>query len=102
MQDQPARKIPGDCEITPSQTYPLVLTTDQRQIARIDELWDELTDIGCCDLNSALRHCMRTICGWIHAQNAFWIGAVRLNGKRDAGQKPVRHRTESLHHLSLA
>jgi DNA-binding CsgD family transcriptional regulator len=49
-------------------------------------LWDDLGEFDSCALNDALAHCMRCICEWIGAQNAFWIGAVRMvDGKESAG-----------------
>lgn len=52
---------------------------------RIYALWDELCDFGSHATDNALRHCLSRVCTWIGAQNAFWIGAVRLaNNKRVA------------------
>jgi hypothetical protein len=40
----------------------------------IYRLWDELGDFDSGDSKEALAHCMRTLCDWIGAQNAFWSG----------------------------
>lgn len=49
-------------------------------------LWDELSNIKHSRIDEGLTHCLQTICSWIGAQNAFWIGAVRISGddKADA------------------
>lgn len=46
----------------------------------IYQFWDELADFGSDKTNQALTHCLRTISGWIGAQAAFWVGAVRMAG----------------------
>ncbi len=55
----------------------------------ICRLWDELSDFGLGATNDALTHCMRTICTWIGAQNAFWIGAVRMAHENGMSRDPV-------------
>lgn len=42
-------------------------------------LWDELSNIKHSRIDEGLTHCLQTICNWIGAQNAFWIGAVRIS-----------------------
>jgi len=42
------------------------------------ELWDRLSDFGAQSLDQALRYCMKQICAWIGAQNAFWLGTMRV------------------------
>jgi len=44
--------------------------------------WDELYDIGTASVDLALKHCKQTICDWIGAQNAYWIGAVHAAGEQ--------------------
>lgn len=55
---------------------------------RLFQLWDELYDIGTAPMDRALTHCKRVLCDWIGAQNAYWIGAMRMSdgqhGKEDA------------------
>jgi DNA-binding CsgD family transcriptional regulator len=55
----------------------------------IYRLWDELADFGPDATGEALKHCMRTICGWIGADNAYWIGIVRLGAADAASPDPV-------------
>lgn len=49
----------------------------------IYRLWDELSDFGLSDIDKGLAHCMRSICTWVGAQNAFWIGALRMCGSEN-------------------
>lgn len=50
----------------------------QPELERRYALWDELSDFGAQSTDHALKHCMKQICAWIGAQNAFWIGMVRM------------------------
>lgn len=61
----------------------------RRHEDNIYRLWDELADFGSDATNEALMHCMHTICGWIGAQNACWIGAVRIAAKGEAASDPA-------------
>jgi DNA-binding CsgD family transcriptional regulator len=61
----------------------------RRHEDNIYRLWDELADFGSDATNEALMHCMHTICGWIGAQNAFWIGAVRIAAKNEMDSDPA-------------
>lgn len=47
-------------------------------------LWDDLATFSAPDTEVALRHALQTISSLIGAQQAFWIGAVRLGGEGDA------------------
>lgn len=56
---------------------------------KVFALWDELSDFGIDGTDAALTLCMERIRGWIEAQDAFWVGAVRVmqcpaHRKRDA------------------
>jgi DNA-binding CsgD family transcriptional regulator len=51
--------------------------------ARIHALWDEVADLGAHETDAALVHALRVLSGLIGAQNAFWLGAVRLGTDRD-------------------
>lgn len=64
---------------------------DTRPIApeEIYGLWDELSDFGVQACDEALAHCMRTLCRWTRADNAFWIGAVRLMDGAAAHEDPL-------------
>jgi len=50
-------------------------------------LWDELADFPVARANDAIHHLFARMCQWMHAENAFWIGAVRVErgapAKRD-------------------
>jgi DNA-binding CsgD family transcriptional regulator len=44
----------------------------------VPRLWDELADFPAAETDAALTHLMRTLCGWLRADDALWIGGVRL------------------------
>jgi len=46
--------------------------------ARIHQLWDELADFGVADVDAALDHLLRAVCTLVQADNAYWLGAVRV------------------------
>jgi DNA-binding CsgD family transcriptional regulator len=50
----------------------------QQRMGDIFELWDDLNDFGKDKTDAALKHCMEHICGWLDAQDAFWVGAVHV------------------------
>ena len=47
--------------------------------ARIHRLWDELTDFGATRVEDAMLHALRELAALVGAQQAFWLGSVRLN-----------------------
>jgi DNA-binding CsgD family transcriptional regulator len=51
---------------------------------RIHALWDEVADFGAHEVDEALVHALRILSELIEAQNAFWLGAVRLGTDADA------------------
>lgn len=70
---------------------------------RIHLLWDSLADFDAAQVDDALDHLMRSLCTLVDAQNADWIGVVRLAETRSdpaGGWRPpvVRflHPTEKL------
>ena len=46
--------------------------------ARIYTLWDELAAFEARDSDAALLHLLSAVAGMVDAQNAYWVGAVRL------------------------
>lgn len=50
----------------------------QNDTSRRYALWDALSDFGSSAADEALRYCMKSICAWIGADNAFWLGTVRM------------------------
>lgn len=79
-----------------------IRTVERRNpIDRIHLLWDELNDFGPGSTASALEHCMRSICGWIGAQNAFWAGTVHMaRGKTAACDPTLGWRIGGVHVLN--
>ena len=60
---------------------------------RIHGLWDELAAFEAADTDTALMHLLSTVAGLIDAQNAYWMGAVRMSDdERDPllGWRPRR------------
>lgn len=47
-------------------------------VERVHQLWDELTDFDASRVDEALVHAMTVLASLVEAQNAFWLGAVRL------------------------
>lgn len=60
---------------------------------RIHGLWDDLADFDAAQVDLALNYLMQGLCALVDAQNADWIGAVRLTDARDdpsaGGHPPV-------------
>lgn len=52
---------------------------NRRKMECIHSLWDELTDFEASQSDAALNHLMAALCRMVNAQNANWIGAVRLD-----------------------
>jgi DNA-binding CsgD family transcriptional regulator len=52
--------------------------------ARIHALWDELAAFSAHETEAALGHALQVLCDLIGAQQAFWVGAVRLQSEADA------------------
>ena len=44
----------------------------------VSALWDELADYPAAQTDAALVHLMKTLCGWLKADNATWVGGVRI------------------------
>jgi len=55
---------------------------------QIYQLWDELSDFGANDSDLALKHCLKRLCTWLDADDAFWVGAVRLLNGAPAQRDP--------------
>jgi DNA-binding CsgD family transcriptional regulator len=51
---------------------------------RIHALWDEIADFGAHETDAALLHALHALSELVDAQNAFWLGAVRLGTDPDA------------------
>ena len=47
---------------------------------RTHALWNKLADFEASQADEALRHLMAELCDLVEAQNAVWVGAVRLAG----------------------
>lgn len=75
---------------------------------RIHRLWDELTDFGAARIEDAMLHALRELAALLGAQQAFWLGSVRLNrdaedparGWRPAGIRFLHPRQEHKHNYN--
>lgn len=54
------------------------------------KLWDELADFPAGATDQALNHLMKTLVGMLRADNAVWIGAVRMAHGDAAARDPLR------------
>ena len=63
---------------------------DRRRGTRqgIRALWDELADFPASRSDDALDHLMKALCDWVKADNALWIGAVRVTNGEVAADDP--------------
>lgn len=64
------------------------LSGDRERLAKIHVLWDEVADFPAANCEDALLHLMQTLCRWLRADDAFWVGAVRLGGSDGAAADP--------------
>jgi DNA-binding CsgD family transcriptional regulator len=55
---------------------PIVSATSQ---AAVHRLWDDLADFDRSDGESSLVHLLGTLARLVHAQNAWWLGIVRVS-----------------------
>lgn len=51
-------------------------------------LWDELADFPVTQTDAALVHLMKTVCGWLGADDAVWVGGVHMAGGNGAARDP--------------
>jgi len=56
---------------------------DPRVVERIHVLWDELAAFEAAGGDNALLHLLATVAQILDAQNAYWMGAVRLTENED-------------------
>lgn len=45
---------------------------------KIVQFWDELSEFGAHQSDAALNYCLERICDLIRADNAYWVGGVRV------------------------
>jgi len=56
----------------------------------VHELWDSLADFPASRSDAALLHLKKTLCRWVAADSAFWVGVVRV-ASRDAARRDPLH-----------
>jgi DNA-binding CsgD family transcriptional regulator len=69
----------SDLDVTRRHTPPPAPAAQER----IHVLWDELAAFEAAESELALMHLLRTVAGLVDAQNAYWLGAVRLDSDAD-------------------
>ena len=57
---------------------------EPKQLKRICRLWNELADFDMADSEAALIHLLKTVAGWVGADNGVWIGGVRMMSGKSA------------------
>lgn len=62
------------------------MTVDASILTSIHTLWDELADFDAARAPEARDHLLERMCHLINAQNATWMGAVRLGEPRPGDQ----------------
>lgn len=55
----------------------------------IYKLWDELSDYPASRTNDAIQYFLTRMCQWLKAENAFWIGAMRVQRGAKARSDPM-------------
>ncbi len=71
-----------------------------RQIDAVHHLWNELTQFKAADSDAALEHLLRGIGQLIQADDAMWVGAVRLmRGPQARQDRQFGWRGRALRHL---
>lgn len=69
-----------------------------RALVSVHALWDELSDFEASETDAALKHALARLSKMIGAQNAFWLGTVRLTGP--TARDPVKGwRARALYYL---
>ncbi len=72
-----------------------VTLPDAALLERIHVLWDEIAAFDAAENDAAVMHLLSTVAGMIDAQNAYWLGAVRMTGEEHdplLGWRPRRIR----------
>jgi len=85
----------------PDALLPIGSTT-QHRLDDVFSLWGELSNFGMHESDRALQLCLERIGEWVDAQNAFWVGTVRiLKSNEGRGQADILSgwRIRALHPL---
>jgi DNA-binding CsgD family transcriptional regulator len=62
-----------------ARSYNRAMPIDTPTAERIHTVWDELADFDAARPDETLRHLLSALCDLVDAQNASWLGALRLN-----------------------
>lgn len=54
----------------------------------VHSLWDAMAGFPAAQTEAALLHLMKTLTGWLHADNAVWVGSVRIASGAAARRDP--------------
>lgn len=73
-----------------------------RNDTRIYQLWDDLADMPAANIDHGLEHLMRVMCEWLRADNAVWVGAVRMARGQRAARDPLNGWRARARHVLLA
>ena len=58
------------------------------QPGNVHALWDALADFPAAQSDAALAYLKETLCGWLGADHALWVGAVRVTSGAAARRDP--------------
>lgn len=73
---------------------------DAPLLERVHCLWDELAEFEAAKCDVAVRHLLTSVAGLVDAQNAYWLGAVRL--EEDVRDARLGWRPRILRYLHLS
>lgn len=59
---------------------PAISSPPPHRLDAVFGLWSELSKFGVHESDLALRLCLERVGEWLDAQNAFWVGTVRIQG----------------------
>jgi len=66
--------------------YAARMPSDSLDDSRVYELWDELADLPLVETRRSIELLFERVAGWIGADNAFWVGTVRVRDDPDAAK----------------
>jgi DNA-binding CsgD family transcriptional regulator len=83
-----------------SRGYNPAMQIDSRTAARVHVVWDQLADFDAARTEDMLRYLLASLCDLVDAQNASWMGVVRLDAMSGDPVRGWRPRSVSYLHPS--
>jgi DNA-binding CsgD family transcriptional regulator len=69
-------------------------------LPRLHTLWDEIADHTAADIDAALGHLLQSVADLLSAQNAYWLGTVRVMDDEEDALRGWRPRSVRYLHTS--